>query len=41
MRSHRSAEFFVIPFSSHALHLSYDIAEAPLSEHPPEQDEDG
>ena len=41
MRSHRSAEFFVIPFSSHALHLSYDIAEAPLSAHPPEQDEDG
>ena len=41
LRSHRSAEFFVIPFSSHALHLSYDIAEGPVSTHPPEQDEDG
>lgn len=41
LRSHRSAEFFVIPFSSHALHLMYDMAEGPVSEHPPEQDEDG
>lgn len=41
MRAHRSAEFFVIPFSSHALYLSYDIAEDPVSAHPPEQDEDG
>lgn len=41
LRSHRSAEFFVIPFSSHALHLMYDMAQGPVSEHPPEQDEDG
>jgi FAD-linked oxidoreductase len=41
LRSHRSAEFFVIPFSGHALHLSYDIAEEPAGKHPPEQDEDG
>ncbi len=41
LRAHRSAEFFVIPFSSHALHLSYDIADGPVSTHPPEQDEDG
>ncbi|HWU63532.1 MAG TPA: D-arabinono-1,4-lactone oxidase [Ensifer sp.] len=41
LRSHRSAEFFVIPFSCYALHLSYDIAEGPADMHPPEQDEDG
>ncbi len=41
LKSHRSAEFFFIPFSSHALHLTYDIAEGPVSTHPPEQDEDG
>lgn len=41
MISHRSSEFFLIPFSSHALHLSYDLTDAPVSGHPPEQDEDG
>lgn len=41
MSAHRSAEFFFIPFSGHALYLSYDITEAPAGSHPPEQDEDG
>jgi FAD-linked oxidoreductase len=41
MKSHRSAEFFFIPFSSHALYLTYDLAEQPAGSHPPEQDEDG
>ncbi len=41
LKGHRSAEFFVIPFSGHALHLSYDIVDDPVSTHPPEQDEDG
>lgn len=41
LKGHRSAEFFVIPFSGHALHLSYDIVDDPVSIHPPEQDEDG
>lgn len=39
--SHRSAEFFVIPFSSHALYLASDITDAPAGTRPPEEDEDG
>lgn len=41
MSSHRSAEFFVIPFSGHALHLTYDATQSSAGHHPPEQDEDG
>jgi FAD-linked oxidoreductase len=41
MSNHRSAEFFFIPFSSHALYLTYDITDDPTGNHPPEQDEDG
>lgn len=41
MSSHRSAEFFLIPFSSHALYLNYDItADAPTAR-AEESDEEG
>lgn len=41
MKAHRSAEFFYIPFSGHALYLSYDIVDDPVGRQPSEQDEDG
>lgn len=37
----RSAEFYFIPFSGHALCLASDITGAPVSTRPPEEDEDG
>ncbi|TDH35992.1 FAD-binding protein [Pseudohoeflea suaedae] len=39
--SHRSAEFYFIPFSGHALRLASDITDAPATARPPEEDEDG
>ncbi|MAY63935.1 MAG: oxidoreductase [Rhizobiales bacterium] len=39
--SHRSAEFYFIPFSGHALRLASDITDAPVSHRPPEEDEEG
>ena len=41
MTAHRNTEFFVIPFSDHALYLSCDLSEQPSSTRPPEEDDDG
>ena len=41
MTQHRSAEFFIIPFSSYALYLTSDVADQALSTRPLEEDEDG
>ncbi len=38
---YRSAEFYIIPFSGHALCLASDMTDAPASTRPPEVDEDG
>ncbi len=38
---HRSAEFFLIPFSGHALCLTSDMTDAPTSDRPLEDDEEG
>lgn len=38
---HRSAEFYFIPFSGHALRLASDITDSPVSHRPPEEDEEG
>ncbi|MCO6187057.1 D-arabinono-1,4-lactone oxidase [Rhizobium sp. L1K21] len=39
--AYRSAEFYFIPFSGHALCLASDTTDAPVSTRPPEVDEDG
>jgi FAD-linked oxidoreductase len=39
--AHRSAEFYFIPFSGHALRLVSDITEGAVSHRPPEEDEEG
>jgi FAD-linked oxidoreductase len=41
MRAHRSAEFYYIPFSGHAMFLASDITDEPVTARPPEDDEDG
>lgn len=41
MTRHRSAEFYYIPLSGHALFLACDITDAPVTQRPPENDEDG
>ena len=41
MASHRSAEFFLIPFSSHALYLNYDLTDAAPTQRAEESDEEG
>jgi FAD-linked oxidoreductase len=41
MTAHRSAEFFFVPFSGHALFLASDITTDPVVVRPPEDDEDG
>lgn len=41
MLAHRSAEFYFIPFSGHAMFLASDITDEPATHRPPEDDEDG
>ena len=41
MGAHRSAEFYYIPFSGHAMFLASDITDEPATTRPPEDDEDG
>lgn len=41
MIAHRSAEFYFIPFSGHAMFLASDITDEPVTHRPPEDDEDG
>ncbi len=41
MSAHRSAEFYFIPFSGHALLITSDISTAGVSTRPPEEDEEG
>jgi FAD-linked oxidoreductase len=41
MRAHRSSEFYYIPFSGQALFLASDITDAPVTNRPPEEDDDG
>jgi FAD-linked oxidoreductase len=41
MLGHRSAEFYFIPFSGHAMGLTCDLSDEPVTIRPPEADEDG
>jgi len=41
MLGHRSAEFYFIPHSGHAMFLASDITDEPVTTRPPEDDEDG
>jgi FAD-linked oxidoreductase len=41
MGGHRSAEFYFIPYSGHALLLTCDLTDEPPTHRPPEDDEDG
>lgn len=41
MTGHRSAEFYFIPFSGHAMLLTCDLSDAAETARPPEDDEDG
>ncbi len=41
MTGPRSAEFYYIPLSGHALYLASDITDAPVTSRPPDNDEDG
>ncbi|MBL0370412.1 FAD-binding protein [Rhizobium sp. KVB221] len=41
MTAHRSAEFYFIPFSGHAMFLASDITDEPITHRPPEDDEEG
>jgi FAD-linked oxidoreductase len=41
MTAHRSAEFYFIPFSSHAQYIASDITDAAVTARPPEGDEEG
>lgn len=41
MTNHRSAEFYFIPFSGHALLISSDLSSAEVTCRPPEEDEGG
>ncbi|SOC36153.1 FAD-linked oxidoreductase [Rhizobium subbaraonis] len=41
MSAHRSAEFYFIPFSGHALLITSDISTADVSPRPAEEDEEG
>ncbi|AJQ92742.1 D-arabinono-1,4-lactone oxidase [Gynuella sunshinyii] len=41
MSAHRTTEFFVIPYSDHALYVSSDLSDQPPSARPEEEDEDG
>ena len=41
MLGHRSAEFYFIPFSGHAMGLTCDLSDEAVSVRPPEEDEDG
>jgi FAD-linked oxidoreductase len=41
MSAHRSAEFYFIPYSGHAMFLASDITDEPITTRPPEEDEEG
>ncbi|MDH6264910.1 FAD-linked oxidoreductase [Rhizobium sp. SG_E_25_P2] len=41
MTAHRSAEFYFVPYSGHAMFLASDITDEPATSRPPEDDEDG
>lgn len=41
MAAHRSAEFFLVPHSSHAVFVASDITDDPVTQRPPESDEEG
>lgn len=41
MTAHRSAEFYFVPYSSHAMFLASDITDEPITARPPEDDEEG
>lgn len=41
MGAHRSAEFYYVPFSSHAQFIASDLSDKPVSPRPPEEDEEG
>jgi len=41
MLAHRSAEFYFIPYSGHAMFLASDISDEAITVRPPEDDEEG
>lgn len=41
MTAHRSAEFFVVPHSGHAIFVASDLTDQPATQRPPESDEEG
>jgi FAD-linked oxidoreductase len=41
MTAHRSAEFYFVPYSGHAMFLASDITDEPITARPPEDDEEG
>ncbi len=41
MNGYRTAEFFIVPYSSHVILQASDISDAPATNRPPESDEEG
>jgi FAD-linked oxidoreductase len=41
MTAHRSAEFYFVPYSGHAMFLASDMTDEPVTVRPPEDDEEG